>query len=86
MAKRRDAPPVPQGIKWLAFVGWLVLPVLAAWATAATFDLAILWTGPIWFGYAAAYMAGYFGWVRRRALRLSSTRSAGGTSDGPRRD
>lgn len=85
MARRRDVPPVPTGIKWAAFLGWLIAPVVAAWATAAAFDIGVLWTGPVWFGYAVVYMAVYFSWVSRRSRRLSALRSADGTSADPRR-
>lgn len=85
MAKRAQVPPVPTAIKWAAFLGWLTAPVAAAWATTAAFDLDLLWSGPIWFGYATLYMAGYFGWVRRRAARLASHRTGGESPAVPRR-
>lgn len=85
MARRPQVPPVPAAVKWTAFLGWLVLPVAAAWATTAGLDVGFLWSGPIWFGYAVVYMAVYFGWVRRRVIRLSSSRSSGGSPAGPRR-
>lgn len=85
MAKQPQVPPVPAAVKWEAFVGWLVLPVLAAWATVAVFDAGFLWSGPIWFGYAVAYMAAYFGWVRRRVTRLASSRRSDGNPAAPRR-
>lgn len=83
MARRSGAPPVPAGIKWAAFLGWLVLPVLAAWATTAALGTGLLWSGPIWVGYAILYMAVYFSWVRRRALSLSARRTGGGRPGGP---
>ena len=85
MARRPHVPPVPAAVKSAAFVGWLVLPVLGAWATVAAFDAGFLWSGPIWFGYAVAYMAAYFGWVRRRIRRLASSRRPDGSPAAPRR-
>ncbi len=57
---------VPQAIKWLAFAGWVVLPVVLTWAAHAFAGLPFLWTGPVWTVLAAVYMAVYFRWVKRR--------------------
>ena len=57
---------VPGSVRWLAFAGWLVVPVAAAWAAYALGGLPFLWTGPLWLALAVLYMALYFRWVRRR--------------------
>ena len=59
-------PGPPHPIRWLAFFGWLVVPVLATWAIVAATALFILWWGVIWFFFALAYMIVYFRWSRRR--------------------
>jgi len=57
---------IPQQVKWLAFAGWLILPVAVAWTAYAFLGLPFLWTGPVWMALALAYMVFYFRWVRRR--------------------
>ena len=58
---------VPQKIKWLAFTGWVILPVVLTWAAHAFAGLPFLWTGPAWMLLAILYMAVYFRWVKRRS-------------------
>ncbi len=57
---------IPQSIKWLAFAGWLIVPVAVVWAAYAFLALPFLWTGPAWMALALTYMVLYFRWVRRR--------------------
>ncbi len=61
---QKPGPPMP--IRWLAFLGWLTLPILATAAVARLTELAVLWWGPVWFGFALAYTIVYFRWARRR--------------------
>ena len=59
-------PGPPPSIRSLAFVGWLVLPILATWAVVAATALFVVWWGVVWFGFALVYMIVYFRWSRRR--------------------
>lgn len=56
----------PHSVRWLAFIGWLVLPVLLTWAVVALSALFVLWWGVVWFGFALVYMIVYFRWAKRR--------------------
>jgi len=62
--KPNPGPPHP--IRWLAFIGWLVLPILATWLIVAATALFVLWWGLIWFAFALVYMIVYFRWSRHR--------------------
>ena len=53
-------------LRWLAFLGWLAVPIIGAGLVARMFDLQVLWWGPVWCALALAYMILYFRWVRRR--------------------
>lgn len=56
----------PHTIRWLAFIGWLVLPIVATWLLVLATALFVLWWGVIWFVFALVYMIAYFRWSRRR--------------------
>ncbi len=56
----------PSHIRWLAFIGWLTLPILATWGVVEMTGLFVLWWGVVWTGFALVYMIGYFRWVRRK--------------------
>ena len=56
----------PTGLRWLAFIGWLILPIILTWGVVAATKLAVLWWGFVWTGFAIVYMIVYFRWVRRR--------------------
>lgn len=56
----------PHSIRWLAFLGWLILPVLLTWLIVAATALIVLWWGVIWSVFALVYMIAYFRWSRRR--------------------
>lgn len=57
-------PPHP--IRWLAFLGWLILPVLLTWLIVAATAMIVLWWGVIWSFFALVYMIAYFRWSKRR--------------------
>lgn len=59
-------PGPPHAIRWLAFIGWLVLPILATWLVVAMTAMIVLWWGVVWFCFALVYMIVYFRWSRRR--------------------
>lgn len=56
----------PHAVRRLAFLGWLVLPVVATWLVVAATALWVLWWGVVWCGFALLYMVLYFRWARRR--------------------
>lgn len=56
----------PHAIRWLAFIGWLALPILATWLVVLATAMIVLWWGVIWFCFALVYMVVYFRWSRRR--------------------
>lgn len=62
--KPNPGPPHP--VRWLAFLGWLVIPILATWLIVAMTAMIVLWWGVVWFGFALVYMIVYFRWSRRR--------------------
>lgn len=62
--KPNPGPPHP--IRWLAFLGWLVMPILATWLVVAMTAMIVLWWGVVWFCFALIYMIVYFRWSRRR--------------------
>ena len=68
MYEPQPRPPggPPQTVRWLAFAGWLVLPILVTWAVVIATDLSVLWWGVVWFAAALVYSIGYFRWAKRR--------------------
>lgn len=64
--ERKPNPGPPHPIRWLAFVGWLALPIVVTWAVVAVTALYVLWWGLVWFVFALTYMIVYFRWSRRR--------------------
>ena len=64
--ERKPNPGPPFPIRWLAFIGWLSLPVLITWGIVIVTGLIVLWWGLIWMGFALVYMIVYFRWSRRR--------------------
>jgi len=67
--ERKPNPGPPHVIRWLAFIGWLVLPILATWLIVLATALIVLWWGVLWFVFALLYMIVYFRWSRRRFPR-----------------
>jgi len=63
VTKENVGPPHP--IRWLAFIGWLILPILATWGVVAMTELFIVWWGVVWFVFALIYMIVYFRWSRK---------------------
>lgn len=63
--ERKPNPGPSHPVRWLAFIGWLVLPVAATWAVVAATALVVLWWGVIWFVFALVYTIVYFRWSRR---------------------
>ncbi len=64
--ERKPNPGPPHAIRWLAFIGWLALPILATWLVVLATALFVLWWGVVWFVFALVYMIAYFRWARRR--------------------
>ena len=64
--ERKENVGLPHAIRWLAFIGWLALPIVATWLVVMATALIVLWWGVIWFCFALVYMIVYFRWSRRR--------------------
>ena len=60
----------PFWIRWVSFIGWLVLPILATWAVVLVMGLIVLWWGVVWFCFALLYTIAYFRWARRRYPKI----------------
>ena len=56
----------PFWIRWVSFIGWLILQILATWAVVLLLGLIVLWWGVVWFCFALIYTIVYFRWARRR--------------------
>lgn len=63
--ERKPNPGPPHAIRWLAFISWLVLPILATWGIVRLSEVPVLWWGPIWMGFALIFMIVYFRWSRK---------------------
>jgi hypothetical protein len=63
--ERKENVGPPHAIRWLAFIGWLVLPILATWGVVEMTSLIVLWWGMVWFGFALVYLIVYFRWSRK---------------------
>lgn len=64
--KLKPNPGPPHPIRWLAFIGWLVVPIIATWLIVAMTAMIVLWWGVVWFCFALVYMIAYFRWSRKR--------------------
>ena len=62
---RKPNPGPPHWMRWLAFIGWLLLPIVATWVIVLLSALTVLWWGLVWMGFALVYMIVYFRWARR---------------------
>lgn len=56
----------PQSVRWLAFIGWLLVPILLTALVVELTALFVLWWGLIWFAFALIYTIGYFRWAKRK--------------------
>ena len=61
----------PQYVRWLGFIGWLVVPVLLTAAIVELTTLFVLWWGVVWFAFALMYIILYFRWAKKKYSKIS---------------
>lgn len=64
--ERKPNPGPPYWLRWLAFIGWIAVPIGLTWIIVAVTTLWVLWWGLVWMAFSLIYMILYFRWSRRR--------------------